>query len=307
MVSTTMPSNIACHDSNITLPLAACSIDSTSTIKNPAGVSALATCTTFVGDVVIETGSASLLNTVDLGTQLTEIDGKLTYENDPEARIFKAPALEKVGDFKMTNLSNLQTLTLTNLKETEDLTLTGLFVSSLGIGGSYAKAHDITIINTQANSLGGISTISELHDLLVSDNLFLPKIELALKSVGKIEIGSGKSDQTVSLPNLQNGEILIIRNSTSVLLPKLKNLTENLELLGNYFQSFTAPNLTQSGGVVINDNLQATNISFPQLAFIKGDNGTFQIANNTKLVKIDGFKNLEEVSSNVDLSGAFNE
>ena len=70
----------------------------------------------------------------------------------------------------------------------------------------------------------------------------------------------------------------------------------------NLFESFTAPNLTKSGGFVFVGNPNLKNISLPQLTQIGGG---FQIANNSKLLNIDGFKNLKTVDGAIDFSGNF--
>ena len=171
------------------------------------------------------------------------------------------------------------------------------------------KAGGITIVNTQITKLDGLNMATEILSLDVSDNKFLSQIGMNITKVGSINIGPNNvaQGQQAQFPNLQPGPFLSFRNCTVVNVPSLTNVSTILGLYGNLFTSFSAPNLTWAGGVVVDDNSKLTNLSFPQLKTVNSSNATLQIANNSQLLKVDGFPKLDTVKGNVDLSGAMDE
>jgi len=101
---------------------------------------------------------------------------------------------------------------------------------------------------------------------------------------------------------LETAMNMTFRNCSSVSLPSLANVSQYLGFYGNTMQSFIAPNLTTTGGLVFVDNTQLTNISIPQLVSV---NGSYQIANNTMLKQINGFEKLSTIKSSLDFNGNF--
>jgi len=94
---------------------------------------------------------------------------------------------------------------------------------------------------------------------------------------------------------------MTFRNCSSVKLPSLEQLNNSLNLIGNTFTEFTAPNLTEVGGALaIVSNFDLKNISFPMLQAVGAN---LQVANNTKLSKIDGFPELESIDGALDFNG----
>jgi len=125
---------------------------------------------------------------------------------------------------------------------------------------------------------------------------------------GAVDIGANdvtNGGQTVNFPKLESAGQLTFRNSSSVMLPSLANVSENLGFYDNLFASLATPNLTFAGGIVFVDNTMLSNISMPMLTTINGTNGTYQIANNTLLKSIDGFENLSNVKGGLDFTGNF--
>lgn len=292
----------------ISTAYAACSISSTTTIVNPAGASALATCTTFKGDIVMATGVAEA-GTVDI-SGVEKIDGSLTYENDNSVTTFKANQLQSIGDLTLTNLSQLSTLSMPALTTVGKLDLQGLDLSKLGFGTPGIKsATSIRIINTNIDDLTGVDRVTKIGGIIISDNQFLSEVNFSIDKVtNTLEIDSNDKNnggQSVSCPNLVSAGAIIIRNSSSLSIPKLSGLAGTLGIYGNTFSGVSFPKLSYAGAVVMNDNTKLTNTSFPMLFTINGTNSTFQIANNTLLTAITGFPLLENVDGNVNLYGNF--
>lgn len=97
---------------------------------------------------------------------------------------------------------------------------------------------------------------------------------------------------------------MTFRNCSTVDLPALANVTQDLGFYGNSMQTFSAPNLTAVGGLIFVDNTALTNISIPQLT---SANQSYQIANNTMLKQINGFPKLANIGGALDFNGNFTE
>lgn len=287
-----------------------CGSDETVTITAAAAASSIASCTTYEGDISIASGAASG-GILDLG-DLEEITGDLTYAEDSTVRTITANSLERIGNMNLTNLSLLSSLGMQRLTEIGDMTFIGLGgLNSFNFGNpGVVNAGKITIINTQISSLNGINQAEEIDSLVVSDNQFLSEIGMNISRVGAIDIGPNNvaKGQQAIFPNLGTARFLNFRNCTEVDVSSLGNVSTLFGLYGNYFESFTAPELQTAGGIVINDNSELTNLSFPVLERINNtDNGTLQIANNTGLARIDGFASLETITGDVDINGNIDE
>ena len=199
------------------------------------------------------------------------------------------PALSQCNNLNFTSLSALAAL---------DFGTPGL-----------RKAASILITNTNLASLKGISQVSQVDSFSISNNRFLAQIALDVTAMkGSIDIGANEvqsGGQTIDFPNLQTADQMTFRNASKINLPSLSNVTQNLGFYQNTIQTLMTPNLTFAGGIVFVYNSQLTNITMPLLTTINGTNGTYQIANNTKLTSIDGFENLSNVKGSLDFSGNF--
>lgn len=291
--------------------IATCSIDSTSTttIVNAAGASAFAACTTFSGNVAFQTGAAENAQTVNING-VKKIVGSLSYMDDTSVLTFEANTLESVGDFVLGSLTALSSLSMTQLATVGNLNFTGLgSLASLTFGTpGVSQAESVLVTNTILNTLNGLSGLTKVTGFAISNNPYLQQIALNVTSMGVVDIDSNdvaQGGQSVAFPSLMTAQALTFRNCSSVSLPSLTNVTGNLGYYGNVFSSLATPNLTAAGGIVIVSNTHLTNISMPMLTAINGNNGTYQIANNTLLGSIDGFENLATVSGGLDFTGNF--
>ncbi|KAL9121748.1 MAG: hypothetical protein Q9187_001688 [Circinaria calcarea] len=289
---------------------AVCSIpsSSTTTISDPAGATALATCTTFSGNVLLATGVANA-GTVNIDG-IQAITGGLSYQDDDSVLTFRASQLTTTGDLSLGALSQLSQLSLTALGQVAALNFSGLSsLQSLDFTSGITRAASVLITNTQLNSLRGIDGLRQVQSFDVNNNPFLDEIALSVASIrGSLNIGANDvqgEGLSVSFPNLITAGEITIRNTSSIEIPALSNVTQNLGFYGNNIESLSAPNLTSAGGIVFVGNADLTSISMPLLTTINGRNGTYQIANNTLLRSIDGFENLSNVNGDLDFSGNF--
>ena len=218
-----------------------------------------------------------------------------------------AGSLETITSaLNLTSLKSLATLTLTSLRNAGDITMQDIgSLQTFDFGSGLEQAGVITISNTQITSLNGINTAKEISGLVINNNNFLNSVDLNITKVGSIDIGPDAVGQTCNYPNLKSADSLNFRNCSSVDITSLANVTDTLGAIGNTFLNLSAPALSTAGAIVLNDNSELTNVSFPKLATITIGHATFQIANNSKLDAISGFPILSKVNGDVDLSGNF--
>ncbi|KAL9001204.1 MAG: hypothetical protein Q9169_000388 [Polycauliona sp. 2 TL-2023] len=294
---------------------AQCSNSGTLTIASAADASELASCTTYSGSVAIETGlayqpDANGRQQVEV-TGVRTITGNLTVTDAINLSRLSFGSLRSIGGFELGGLTVLSELSMPELTEVTQLNFTGLpALQTLEFGNpGLTQAESILITNTGLSSLMGISNLEQVDTFNINNNQALQNISLqqvtSITNALRIEANDGyQSGLTTSFPLLETATNMTFRNCSSISLPALRNVTENLGFYGNTFETFAAPNLTSAGGLIFVDNTQLTNISLPQLTAI---NATYQIANNTQLEQIDGFTKLSIVKGALDFSGAFSE
>ncbi|KAL8930282.1 MAG: hypothetical protein Q9208_000899 [Pyrenodesmia sp. 3 TL-2023] len=292
--------------------LAQCSNSGTLTIASTADASALASCTTYSGSVAIETGLAYDKDANGHQTVVVEtvkrITGNLTVTGAIYLASLSFGSLQTIGGFELGGLTVLSELSMPQLTQVEQLNFTALAaLQTLDFGGTgLTKASSVLITNTGLTNLVGINNLQQVDTFNVNNNQALQNISLQVTSIAEslyIYANDGyQSGLTTSFPMLETATNMTFRNCSSISLPALANVTQDLGFYGNTFETFTAPNLTSAGGLIFVDNTALTNISLPKLTSI---NATYQIANNTMLKQVDGFTELSVVKGALDFSGNF--
>ena len=282
------------------------------TIASAADASALASCTTYSGSIAINSGLAVPKDS-NGQQQLSvsgpqKVTGNITVTNAIALSSLQFGDLQQAGGIELGDLTVLSTLSMPQLNSVNVLNFTALpALQSLSFGGvGLERASSILITNTGLSSLTGINNLQRVNTFNVNNNAALTNISLQVTSITNslnIEANDGYvSGLATSFPMLETALNMTFRNCSSVSLPALTNVTQDLGFYGNIMKSFVAPNLTTLGGLVFVDNTQLTNISFPSLQTI---NATFQVANNTALKVVDGFSQLTRVNGALDFSGNF--
>lgn len=276
----------------------------------------MASCTTYSGSIAIQTGLSTPKDSnghqqiqVD---KLQKIDGNLTITDAQDlAQIAFGSLKEITGAFLLGFLSGLASVNIPALTTCKQINLTALPVlQALNFGNvGVTKAETILITNTGLSSLDGFNNLESVNTLDINNNQALQNITLmkvtAIKgSISIVDNNGLTTGLNVNFPLLQTAQNMTFRNCSDIKLPALANITDDLGFYGNDFENFAAPNLTTVRGLVFVGNPELTNISLPSLTSI---NGSYQIANNTKLNKIDGFQDLETVGGALDFSGNFTE
>ena len=215
-------------------------------------------------------------------SDLTELDGELHLDGLTSLYAINFPKLKTIDSITWNALPNLQ---------------------DIGFTAEVTSAKTIDIQNTALRSLKGIN-IEEVETVFIANNGYIDSISMQLGNVSKsLTLADNNEAVKVELPNLIWASNLTFRFCGSVSVPSLETLNGSLGLYNNGFETFTAPNLTSVGeavALVANENL--SNVSFPQLTKIT-DN--LQIANNSKLIEVEGFPKLKSIGGAFDMSGNF--
>lgn len=280
---------------------AACSVSATTTLQNAGDATALATCSTFTGNIAIATGT-----TDDIAINgVKKITGDLiASSNDNMKQISASDLVTLDGAMNLNGLTSLYALNFPKLKTVDSIKWQALpNLQDIGFTAEVTKADKVDIQNTALRSLKGIN-IEQADEIFIANNGYIDDISMQLGNVStSLTLADNNEAVKVQLPNLIWASNLTFRFCGSVSVPSLETLNGSLGLYNNGFDTFSAPNLTTVGeavAIVANDQLK--NISFPQLTKISGN---LQIANNSKLIEIDGFPQLKSIGGAFDMSGNF--
>lgn len=284
----------------------------TLTITASADVSALASCTTYSGSVVIPTGLAVPKDenghqTLEL-TKVQKITGNLTVNNIDTLTELHMDSIVSVTGLELTNLTQLNTLSIQQLTTLEELSWSALPALQAWSGNALTAATSILITNTGITEIENLSGIKSLEFFNVNNNQGLVNITLNVVSIKQsLDIEANDyltSGLSTSFPFLETAQNMTFRNCSQILLPALKNVTDEIGFYENGLTSFNAPKLSTVGGIVFVGNPDLTNVTLPQLSSI---NGTCLVANNTEFKIIDGFPKLSIITGDVSFSGNFTE
>ena len=103
---------------------------------------------------------------------------------------------------------------------------------------------------------------------------------------GTLTVSNNYKNLEITFDNLQSANNMTFRNVSSVVMPSLYQVNGSLGFYSATFQSYSAPNLTSTGGGLgFVDCPQLSNVSMPKLTQVGGG---FLIANNTNLKNING-------------------
>ena len=139
----------------------------------------------------------------------------------------------------------------------------------------------------------------------INNNRYLTEVDVnALGNVTRgLIFAANSKDLKISLPNLESAANLTFIEVSDVSMPSLSEVGDSAGFYLTSFESFSAPNLTETGqSLVFAGCSSLTNLSFPQLTTIGGG---FLVANNTELTTINGFQKLKTVGGAIDFLGVF--
>ncbi|KAL2021791.1 hypothetical protein VTK56DRAFT_6565 [Thermocarpiscus australiensis] len=276
---------------------------STTTVNSQAEATKLASCRTVDGTVVVGPEAAG---NIDISGP-REITGDLKILNNGVLETFQSSSLATIGGaFTMNNVTKLASLSLAKLTSVKTLAWQSLTnLNSLNLG-PLTKADEVTVSDTFLNTLDGID-LTTVKKFDINNNRRLTKFSTQLGSLSdNLNIQANGLSLEIDLPKLIWIANMTIANVTKFSAPSLRVVNGSARFDSNYFESFNAPNLTetQSGDISFVGNGKLANMTFPKLTSIGGG---LLIANNTELLKVDGFPELEQVGGAIKLRGSFDE
>ncbi|KAI9796901.1 MAG: hypothetical protein M1835_002742 [Candelina submexicana] len=273
----------------------------TATIQNSGDASALATCTTFSGDIAIATQASG---TIALNG-ISRLNGNLLVDGAANLTSLSADSLTSISkQFLLNRDYLLSTLNFPQLSQVGSISWSALpALQQLSFTTGVQKASEVLITNTFLTSLDGIN-LQVVDRFDINNNQYLKSVNVQLGNITQsLNIEANGKGLTAQFPNLQWAYNMTFRNVSDVMVPSLASVNGSMGFIGNYFTSFAAPNLTLVGGSLsFSDNTMLNNISLPQLQTI---NGAFQISKNPELQKIDGTPKVKVVGGALDFSGNF--
>lgn len=259
-------------------------------------------CKTLDGDVEV---SEEVADTLSLNG-IEKINGGLKVNGASNLTSLSAPEMSSVEDaFNLDGLTKLYTLSFGSLSKVGSIKWSALpQLQKLDFATGISEAGNVAITNTGLTSLKGIS-LNTVGDFDITENLDLKNVNVnnLTNATGLINFAGNMDSLEIELPNLASGTNMTFRNVSMVSVPSLHNLSGQIGFWGDSFESFSAPNLTETGDMVFNDNSKLSNLSLPVLETVKGG---FRITRNDELSSIS-FPALETVTGAIDFSGSFDE
>lgn len=279
---------------------AACSTSATMTIQNSGDASAIATCSTFSGNIAIATQAAGdiTLNGVK------KITGGIYAEENANVTSLSADSLESVGDFSLKNVVGTTSINFPKLTTVDSITW--ISVAKLNsVVAPITEANNIDIENTELQEFPSFN-LTTINSLTVVNNRFISSIKLGLTNItGALVVQGNEGDLSIELLSLKSANNITVQSSNSFRAPLLSEMGDSLTLQSNVFESFSTPGLkTVGGSFVVSDNNKLTNVSLPALEEVKR---ALVIANNTLLSKISDLPKLKKIGANLDFHGNFSE
>lgn len=279
----------------------------TATIASNADATALASCTTFDGTILVPSTAAGILQ-IDGPQQVT---GDFIVSNATQLTSLSSSSITSIGGiFHLDELTVLSTLSFTDLTEVGSIEFSGLPVlQELTFPSFIKKATNVLITNTFLSTLEGIN-LDTAASMDINNNNRLTTFSTQVANItGRLNIEANGKNLAVEFPNLSTGGNITFRNISSVSIPSLTTVNGSLGFYGCNLDTINAPNLTTLGSKSVQNtgslafvaNGALTNLTMPLLSYV---GGAFQIANNTKLMDID-FPSLDTIGGAIDFAGNF--
>jgi len=279
---------------------------STATINTPADATALASCSTIQGSVLVSSSATGIIR-LDGPQQIT---GDLICANATGLTELESTTIGAIGGtFNLNGLTLLSTLSMGALTSVGAIDWVALpALSQLNFGAVVSQASTVVISNTFLSTLDGIN-LDTVDTIQIDNNNRLHTFSTQVANITKnLMIFANGEQLDVSFPNLIWAGNMTFRAISSISIPSLAVVNGSLGFYDSYVSSIIAPNLTAvgdtatgKGSLAFVDNVQLTNLSMPSLANIGGAD---QIANNTLLAGIS-FPALQNVGGAIDFSGNF--
>lgn len=274
----------------------------TITISSNADASQISGCSTYNGDIIIDSSASGQIS-IDGVEQVT---GDFTVDNATQLTAITSDRIGTIGGaFSLTGLTIMSTLQFDSLTRVNRINWVGLpALQSLNFAQGVSESNEIYISNTQLNNINGIE-LTAVGSIDINNNPYLTSVDVNdLRNVTTaLAFSANGKELEISFPNLRDAANLTFRDVSKIEMPSLANVGGSIGFYTDKFESFSAPNLTKTGGTLaFVDCPNLNNLSFPSLEQIGGG---FLLANNTELTAIRGFPRLATVVGALDFAGEF--
>ncbi|KIW91415.1 uncharacterized protein Z519_08311 [Cladophialophora bantiana CBS 173.52] len=272
------------------------------TIVTSADAEQIANCETYDGDIIIDSTASGQI--AINGVQ--QITGDLTCNNATQLTAITSDQINTIqGTWSLSGLTILSTLQFDSLTGVNNINWVGLpALQSLNMAQGIQRANNVYISNTQLNNINGIE-LTAVGSMNINNNPYLTDVNVndLANVTNSLSFSANGRDLAISFPNLQDAANLTFRNVSKIDMPSLSNVAGSMGFYSDNFQTFAAPNLTQTGGTLaFVDSPNLASFSFPSLTTIGGG---FLVANNTNLKAIDGLPKLQTIVGALDFAGTF--
>lgn len=272
---------------------------SATNITVQADADALSSCSTVQGDInILPAATGITFNGIE------KITGSLMSIGATNLSSIQAPDLASIGDdFKLSSIILLTTLNFPKLTSVGTITWEALpNLQELTFNAGINQANGVSITNTGLTTLSGIELDSVGNfDLTANDALSTVNVNNIKNITGTMIISNNNPKLTIEFPNLVSAQNMTFRNTSTISVPSLANLTGGFGLYGTFVSNFSAPNLTSCADLDFDANSDLTFISIPQLMTLTGG---LSVSNNSKLQTIS-FPKLSKVQGAIDLTGDY--
>lgn len=269
-------------------------------ISAQSDADALGSCSTYTGDITI----SSQVQTPLTFNGIKKVTGDFTANGAVNITSISAPTISEIGGaFKLVSINALTSLDFPELISVGSIDFEALAnIQGLGFTKGVNTAGSVSITNTGLTSLQGIE-LNSVGQLDLTANDYLTEVNVNnMKNVsGSLTISNNNNKLSIDFPNLVTAKDMTFRNTSSISVPSLANLTGSLGLFGNFVSNFSAPNLTSCVDLDFDSNGHLAKLSLPQLTTLSGG---LAISNNGDLASID-LPKLSHVDGAIDLTGSF--
>ncbi|SCU95069.1 LAMI_0F00826g1_1 [Lachancea mirantina] len=242
---------------------------------------------------------------IDLGS-LQSIGGDLILQDLPMVVRLQGPNLANIGgELKLHSLTSLVGVSLPHLQHFDALDWRVVpTLTSVELAPNVSSAKRIIISDTSLTALEGFEFIEELEVFNINNNRYMETVKSNLKRVHEqLSVSANFKEIQVEFPHLIWAKNLTVRDVSSISLDSLQYVNQSLEVIENYFETFSVPELKSVGGTLgVIENPKLHSVDFANLTNIHGG---FMLANNSLISQINFLPELREIGGAIQFMGAF--
>jgi len=273
------------------------------TIASSADAEQIAGCETYNGDIIISSTASGQVAV----NGVQQVTGDFICNNATQLTAITSDQINTIqGTFNLSGITILSTLQFDSLTGVNNIYWEGLpNLQALNMAQGIGRANNVYISNTQLTNINGIE-LSACNSMNLNNNPYLTDVNVNdLSNVTtSLSFSANGRDLAISFPNLIDAANLTFINVSKIDMPSLSTVGGSMGFYSDTFQTFSAPNLTTTGGTLaFVDSPSLTSFAFPSLQTIGGG---FLVANNTNLKAINGLPKLATIVGALDFAGTFN-